>query len=108
MSSRTSREGPGSLTRRSLLKTGATTLAAAAAAGAGASGQSQSAAIQSGTNTGRRFRGFVRHGTGIGLEDLKLKAIQPRQVVVRSEAAAPCYTSVRGALGTNQARRAQI
>jgi S-(hydroxymethyl)glutathione dehydrogenase/alcohol dehydrogenase len=97
------------MTRRSLLKSGAPTFAAATAIGADASAQSQSApAIQSGTNAGRRFRGFVRHGTGIGLEDLKLKAIQPRQVVVRSEAAAPCYTSVRGALGTNQARRATI
>jgi S-(hydroxymethyl)glutathione dehydrogenase/alcohol dehydrogenase len=97
------------MTRRSLLKSGATTFAAATAMAADASAQSQSApAIQSGTNAGRRFRGFVRHGTGIGLEDLKLKAIQPRQVVVRSEAAAPCYTSVRGALGTTQARRATI
>jgi S-(hydroxymethyl)glutathione dehydrogenase/alcohol dehydrogenase len=98
------------MTRRSLLKTGATTLAGAGAlAGGDAIAQSQTApAIQTGTNAGRRFRGFVRHGTGIGLEDLRLKPIQPRQVVVRVEAAAPCYTSVRGALGTNQARRAQI
>src|SRR5580765_2295460 len=112
MSSRSSRGrlgNPGKMTRRSLLTTGATTLAAAAAIGAEASAQSASApAIQSGTNAGRRFRGFVRHGTGVGLEDLRLKAIQPRQVVVRTEAAAPCYTSVRGALGTNQARRATI
>jgi S-(hydroxymethyl)glutathione dehydrogenase/alcohol dehydrogenase len=97
------------MSRRSLLKTGATTLAAAATMSGEAAAQSQAApAIQTGTNAGRRFRGFVRHGTGIGLEDLRLKPIQPRQVVVRVEAAAPCYTSVRGALGTNQARRAQI
>src|SRR5580765_2141526 len=110
MSSPTSRGRLGQMTRRSLLKTGATTLAGAGAlAGGDAIAQSQTApAIQTGTNAGRRFRGFVRHGTGIGLEDLRLKPIQPRQVVVRVEAAAPCYTSVRGALGTNQARRAQI
>src|SRR4029077_13822059 len=82
---------------------------AAAALGGDVSAKSPSApAIQSGTNAGRGFRGFVRQGPGLGLEDLRLKAIQPRQVVVRTEAAAPCYTSVRGALGTNQARRATI
>jgi len=107
MSSRPSHGGK--ITRRSLLRTGATTLAAAATISGEAAGQSPSApAIQTGTNAGRRFRGFLRHGNGIGLEDLRLKPIQPRQVVVRVEAAAPCYTSVRGALGTNQARRAQI
>jgi S-(hydroxymethyl)glutathione dehydrogenase / alcohol dehydrogenase len=106
MSSRTTR---GRLTRRSLLKNGATVLAGASALAAGeAAAQSQAPAVQTNAQTGRRFRGFVRHGTGIGLEDLRLKPIQPRQVVVRVEAAAPCYTSVRGALGTNQARRAQI
>ena len=98
MSSRTARGPEGRMTRRSLLKTGATTFAAAAAVGGEAIAQSP--AIQTGSMTGRRFRGFVRHGTGVGLEDLKLKPIQPRQVVVRVEAAAPCYTSVRGALGT--------
>src|SRR5580765_276230 len=106
MSSRTSQ---GRMSRRSLLKTGATALAGAGAiAGAEGAAQSQAPAVQTGAQTGRRFRGFVRHGTGIGLEDMRLKAIQPRQVVARVEAAAPCYTSVRGALGTNQARRAQI
>jgi S-(hydroxymethyl)glutathione dehydrogenase/alcohol dehydrogenase len=103
MSSRTSR-----LSRRSLLKNGATALAAGALAAGKTAAQSQAPAVQTGAQTGRRFRGFVRHGTGVGLEDLRLKPIQARQVVVRAEAAAPCYTSVRGALGANQARRAQI
>jgi S-(hydroxymethyl)glutathione dehydrogenase/alcohol dehydrogenase len=98
------------MTRRTLLKTGATALAGATAVSTAAAEAQQPAApaIQSGTNAGRRFRGFVRHGIGIGLEDLRLKAIQPRQVVIRSEAAAPCYTSVRGALATTAARRATI
>ena len=109
MSSRTSQPSQRRISRRSLLKTGATAIAGAGVVAAGAAAaQPQAPAVQTGTQTGRRFRGFVRHGTGSGLEDLRLKAIQPRQVVVRAEAAAPCYTSVRGAIGTNQARRAQV
>jgi S-(hydroxymethyl)glutathione dehydrogenase/alcohol dehydrogenase len=68
----------------------------------------QAPAINTGTNAGRPFRGLVRHGTGISVEELRLTPIQPRQVVIRSEAVAPCYTIVRGALGTNQARRAAV
>ena len=82
---------------------GVTTSASAAAAAAAAP------AVQTRTSTGRPFRGLVRHGTGLTVEDLRLRAIQPRQVVIRSQAAAPCYTVVwGGALGTNQARRASV
>jgi S-(hydroxymethyl)glutathione dehydrogenase/alcohol dehydrogenase len=80
---------------------GTTTAAAAQVAAA--------PAVQTRTSTGRPFRGLVRHGTGLTVEDLRLRAIQPRQVVIRSVAVAPCYTVVwGGALGTNQARRASV
>ena len=39
---------------------------------------------------------------------MRLLPIDPRQVVIRSLAVAPCYTIVRGALSTNQTRRAEV
>jgi S-(hydroxymethyl)glutathione dehydrogenase/alcohol dehydrogenase len=71
--------------------------------------QAAAPAVVRGTNVGRRFRALVRHGTGLSVEELKLLAIQPRQVVIRTEAVAPCYTIVwGGALATTPARRASI
>ncbi|OFV91398.1 MAG: hypothetical protein A3G76_13120 [Acidobacteria bacterium RIFCSPLOWO2_12_FULL_65_11] len=42
------------------------------------------------------------------VEELTLLPRRPNEVVVRTEAAAPCYTIVRQVLGTNQAQRASI
>jgi S-(hydroxymethyl)glutathione dehydrogenase / alcohol dehydrogenase len=86
--------------RRSLLKTG---LAAAGAAAVGLSAeasasQSQSAAIV----TGRRFRGWISRGSGAGrttLQDLTLRPIGGRQVVVRTEATNLCYSNTGAVLG---------
>jgi S-(hydroxymethyl)glutathione dehydrogenase/alcohol dehydrogenase len=73
-----------------------------------ADAQGAAPAIQQGQVAGMPFRALVRRGTGIGVEDLRLRPITPRMVVVRSHAVAPCYTIVRGALGTNEARRASV
>ena len=74
-----------------------------------ADAQVSAPAVQTRTSAGRPFRGLVRHGTGLTVEDLRLRAIQSRQVVIRSQAVAPCYTVVwGGALGTNQSRRAYV
>jgi S-(hydroxymethyl)glutathione dehydrogenase/alcohol dehydrogenase len=87
--------------RRSLLKTG---LAAAGAAAIGASAsaeQSQSAAVV----TGRQFRGWVSRGSGRGrttLQDLTLRPIGGRQVVVRTEATNLCYSNTGAVLGLGQ------
>jgi S-(hydroxymethyl)glutathione dehydrogenase/alcohol dehydrogenase len=103
--------------RRSLLKTG---LAAAGAAtigvsaeadlSAGASakteasalrpsaGQSQGAAVV----TARRFRGWISRGSGRGrttLQELTLRPITGRQVVVRTEATNLCYSNTGAVLG---------
>ena len=92
--------------RRSLLKTG---LAAAGAAAIGSSAdarsalrpgaeQSQSAALV----TGRRFRGWISRGSGSGrttLQDLTLRPISGRQVVVRTEATNLCYSNTGAVLG---------
>ena len=85
--------------RRSLLKTG---LAAAGAAALGPSGdvlaQTRSAAV----STGRTFRGWVSRGSGTGrttLQDLTLRPISGRQVVVRTEATNLCYSNTGVVLG---------
>jgi S-(hydroxymethyl)glutathione dehydrogenase/alcohol dehydrogenase len=57
---------------------------------------------------GRRFKAFLRIGTGTRVEELKLLPIQEREVVVRSEASAVCYTITGGALGTNNVQRPSI
>ncbi|MGH2437140.1 MAG: hypothetical protein ACRDFA_09110, partial [bacterium] len=101
-----------SVSRRMALKTGAAAFTAGAAmltAGSPAAAQGGTApAIVSNTNAGRRFRAFVRHGTGSGVEELRLRAIEPRQVLIRTQATAPCYTIVAGALATTQARQAEV
>ena len=92
--------------RRSLLKTGL------AAAGATAIGVSAEAAFDSAQAkaqsqgpalvTGRRFRGWISRGTGRGrttLEDLTLRPISGRQVVVRTEATNLCYSNTGAVLG---------
>src|SRR5512134_2331728 len=84
--------------RRSLLKTG---LAAAGAAAIGVSAdaaQSRSAAVV----TARRFRGWISRGSGRGrttLQDLTLRPIGGRQVVVRTEATNLCYSNTGVVLG---------
>ena len=95
--------------RRSLLKTGLAAGAAAIGLSAEANAsalrateeQSQSAAIV----TGRRFRGWVSRGSGRGrttLQDLTLRPIGGRQVVVRTEATNLCYSNTGAVLGLGQ------
>jgi hypothetical protein len=55
-------------------------------------------AVLTGTQTGRTFRGLVRHANTLDVQEMRLLPIDPRQVVIRSRAVAPCYTIVRGAL----------
>jgi S-(hydroxymethyl)glutathione dehydrogenase/alcohol dehydrogenase len=88
------------ISRRGLLKS-------AAAGGVAFAPQSSNAQQRSGAN-GRRFRAFVRRGTGTSIEELRLLPIQPREVVVRTEASGVCYTIVGQVLGTNNVARPQI
>lgn len=97
------------MSRRTALTRGAAAaIGGVSLAQAAASAQSVSAAIQTGTTAGRAFRALVRHGTGLDVQSLRLRAIQPRQVVIRTQAVAPCYTIVGGALATTPARRASV
>jgi len=93
--------------RRSLLKTGLA--AGAAALGLSADdAEAEASALQSRSPavvTGRRFRGWVSRGSGRGrttLQDLTLRPIGGRQVVVRTEATNLCYSNTGAVLGLGQ------
>src|SRR5512138_957841 len=90
--------------RRSLLKTGLA--AGAAAIGLSADDATAEASAQQSRSpavvTGRRFRGWVSRGSGRGrttLQDLTLRPISGRQVVVRTEATNLCYSNAGAVLG---------
>jgi S-(hydroxymethyl)glutathione dehydrogenase/alcohol dehydrogenase len=108
----TESSGKRRLTRRGVLKAGATALGGGAALLSGtpplAARQGQAPAVLTGTQTGRSFRGLVRHGNTLDVQQMRLRPIDARQVVIRSTAVAPCYTIVRGALGTNTVARAEV
>jgi S-(hydroxymethyl)glutathione dehydrogenase / alcohol dehydrogenase len=93
--------------RRTLLKTG---LAAAGAAAIGVSAEANASALRPNAEqsqsaslvTARRFRGWVSRGSGRGrttLQDLTLRPIGGRQVVVRTEATNLCYSNTGAVLG---------
>src|SRR5437773_2050454 len=85
--------------RRGLLKLGIAAAGGAALSPAGSvRAQSRSAAIV----TARRFRAWVSRGAGEGrttLQELTLRPISGRQVVVRTEATNLCYSNVGAVLG---------
>jgi S-(hydroxymethyl)glutathione dehydrogenase/alcohol dehydrogenase len=98
MSSRKTR-----ISRRGLLKKGA---AAAAAGAAVASGGMTAFAQAPAVVTGRTFRAWISRGTGRGrttLQELRLRPIGGRQVVVRTEACNLCYSNVGAVLGIQAA-----
>src|SRR2546430_104357 len=106
------------LSRRQILRSGAAALGGTGALLAGATEAAQNQgpfdlaqggpAIATGTQTARTFHGLVRHDTTLDVQEMRLLPIDPRQVVIRSMAVAPCYTIVRGALGTTPIRRAAV
>jgi len=91
------------LSRRGLLKRGATAAAAVAAGGAApAAAQGQASAVV----TGRTFRAWISRGSGSGrttLQDVRMRAVTGRMVVVRTEATNLCYSNVGAVLGIQAA-----
>src|SRR5438105_2575382 len=86
------------VSRRQLLKRGAAALGGGSAllGGPAMTAQStQAPSVLTGTQTGRTFRGLVRHDTTLDIQELRLLAIDPRQVVIRSQAVAPCLPAGR-------------
>jgi S-(hydroxymethyl)glutathione dehydrogenase / alcohol dehydrogenase len=98
MSTTTSR-----ISRRRLLKQGA----AAAAAGAALAAPGTAALAQApAVITGRTFRAWISRGAGRGrttLQEVRLRPITGRQVVVRTEACNLCYSNVGAVLGLQPA-----
>jgi S-(hydroxymethyl)glutathione dehydrogenase/alcohol dehydrogenase len=91
----------GGLSRRSMLQAGA--LAAATLGAARAVAQQAAPAVATGSVAGMPFRAFVRSGTSASVEDLRLREIKPRQVLVRTKASCGCYTITRTVLGQRAA-----
>jgi len=84
------------VSRRSMLK--ASALAAATLAGASARAQTAAPATAANRVAGRPFRALVRSGATASIEDLRLREIKPRQVLVRTTASCGCYTITRTVL----------
>ena len=83
--------------RRDVLRHGATAVAGGAAILGGATPAfAQAPAIQTGTQAGRKFRAFVSPPNlrPRSIETVTLRAVQPHQVVIRTEAAQSCYSIV--------------
>lgn len=88
-------ESDHSLSRRALLKQSAAAVAGGAAMlGSGESSAAQAPAIVTGTQAGRRYRAFLMlpGRRSLSVETVKLRALQPNHVVIRSEAAHAPYT----------------
>src|SRR6187431_1873434 len=86
------------LSRRRLFEKGAAAAASAALASQSGTVFGQGPAVV----TARTFRGWISRGTGRGrttLQDLRLRPITGRQVVVRTEACNLCYSNVGAVLG---------
>jgi len=80
-------------------------------AGAVATGAIAAPAVLKGSNAGRKYKAFVVNRPVNGarppgrLESLTLLALQPRHVLIRTEASSPGYTMVPDALGLVGERR---
>jgi S-(hydroxymethyl)glutathione dehydrogenase / alcohol dehydrogenase len=98
------------VSRRDMLKTTAAAVGGAAALGtAAAAAQAPAPATTAGltpSQSGQRFRGYVRFGTGASVQELKLLPIAPRQVVVRTEASQICYSTTTQGLAATPAAQA--
>jgi S-(hydroxymethyl)glutathione dehydrogenase/alcohol dehydrogenase len=91
-----------SISRRRLLKQGATAAAAGAALAAPGASFAQAPAVV----TSRTFRAWISRGTGRGrttLHEVRLRPIAGRQVLVRTEATNLCYSNVGAVLGIQAA-----
>lgn len=90
------------LSRRRLFKKGAAAAASAALASQSGTAFGQAPAVV----TARSFRAWISRGNGRGrttLQDVRLRPVTGRQVVVRTEACNLCYSNVGAVLGIQPA-----
>src|SRR5690606_38983698 len=78
------------LSRRDLLRLGATGAAALATSAVAQESGPAGPAVNTGTVAGMRFRAFVRYGTEGSIEELQLRDIKPTQVLVRTRGSCGC------------------
>ena len=90
------------VSRRRLLKTaGVTAVAGGASAvlGGTLAAQQGAPAVLTNTQAGRRFRAVVKHSTAPpSVEELTARGLADRLILIRTEAAQTCYSSVRQVL----------
>ncbi|MGE0445835.1 MAG: alcohol dehydrogenase catalytic domain-containing protein [Vicinamibacterales bacterium] len=84
-----------SFSRRDVLRHGLTAAGGAALAGRGTA-FGQAPGIQTGTQAGRRFRAYITPPNleARRIDTVTLRAIQPHQVLIRTQAAQACYSIV--------------
>src|SRR5215831_13268865 len=93
-------------TRRGLLKKGAAVAAAGAAGLLTAPSAGAASAQGPAVVTRRRFKAWISRGAGAGrttMQEVTLRPISGRQVVVRTEATNLCYSNVGAVLGVQPA-----
>jgi S-(hydroxymethyl)glutathione dehydrogenase/alcohol dehydrogenase len=95
MASRRSGSG-GRVTRRRAIKDAAVAALGGAAVFGGGAGEArmQAPAVQTGAQQGRQYRAFVVRQNGGSVETVRMFALHPDRVVVRTEATQVCYTIV--------------
>ena len=87
----------GAMSRRDVLKNGSAAIAGGASAtlmGRDVWAASQAPAVVRADSAGRRFRAFVRSETEVSLQELRLRPLEPRHVLLRTEATQCCYSIV--------------
>ena len=83
------------VSRRRILKTAGAIVGGSAALLADGAAQAQSPAVLTNTQSGRRFKAFVKHNTELpSVVDVTARALTGNLVLLRVEAAQTCYTSI--------------
>lgn len=93
-------ESSGQVSRRTALKGALLAIGSGTAGFAGPGAAAQAGTAAQPTVAGRRFRAFVRRGTTRSVQELTLRELGPRQVLVRTEAIQLSYTRTALVLGT--------
>src|SRR5438105_14006798 len=87
---------PSPISRRRLLKTGAAAVGGGASAllgGGIVAAQGGAPAIQTNAQGGRKFQAFVKYNGDLPIvQELTVRPLAGRQVLLRTEAAQACYT----------------
>jgi Zn-dependent alcohol dehydrogenase len=97
------------ITRRRALQQAATLGSAAVLGSTGLSAEASGSGQTAGPSVaGRPFRAFVRHRTSGSVQQLRMRPLHPRGVVVRTEASQCCCSVTSQVLGTQDVAQAVI